>query len=175
MTAAAAWHVHVITVSDRCASGDAADLSGPLAAKILTTAGMHVTTSIVPDGAAQVGEAITAALVDGARAVVTTGGTGVTPRDQTPEGTRPLLAAELPGIAEELRRRGALSVPAALLSRGLAGVAHVPGPDGGTRRGVVVNLPGSQGGVRDGLELLTPLLPHLLDQLDGGDHPRAGA
>ena len=111
----------------------------------------------------------------GARAVITTGGTGVTPRDQTPEGTRPLLDAELPGIAEELRRRGAATVPAALLSRGLAGVAHVPGPDGGTRRGVVVNLPGSQGGVRDGLDLLAPLLPHLLDQLDGGDHTGDGA
>ena len=175
VTPAAAWHVHVITVSDRCASGDAVDLSGPLAAKILTSSGFHVTTSLVPDGAAQVGEGIEAALVDGARAVITTGGTGVTPRDQTPEGTRPLLDTELPGIAEELRRRGAATVPAALLSRGLAGVVHVPGPDGGTRRGVVVNLPGSQGGVRDGLDLLAPLLPHLLDQLDGGDHTGDGA
>ena len=103
MTPAAAWHVHVITVSDRGASGDAVDLSGPLAAKILTASGFHVTTSLVPDGAAQVGEGIEAALVDGARAVITTGGTGVTPRDQTPEGTRPLLDTELPGIAEELR------------------------------------------------------------------------
>ena len=99
MTPAAAWHVHVITVSDRCASGDAVDLSGPLAAKILTSSGFHVTTSLVPDGAAQVGEGIEAALVDGARAVITTGGTGLTGRDVTPEALEPLFDKRIDGFS----------------------------------------------------------------------------
>lgn len=171
---AAPARVHVVTVSDRCASGEAEDRSGPLAASLLTDAGFAVTRSVVPDGAASVTAAIRAALDDGARAVVTTGGTGVTPRDQTPEGTRPVLVAELPGIPEELRRRGAATVTTAVLSRGLAGIAQSDtgaASDGGApRRAVVVNLPGSTGGVRDGVGLLLSLLPHLIDQLDGGDH-----
>jgi len=157
----------VITVSDRSASGERADASGPAATARLADAGFEaVHVAVVPDGAASVEAAIAAALTAGFRLVVTTGGTGVGPRDLTPEGTGPLLDAELPGVAEEIRRRGASVVPTAVLSRGLAGIAAPTGQP----HAVVVNLPGSIGGVEDGLDVLIPLMPHLIAQLDGGDH-----
>ena len=158
----------VITVSDRCARGEAEDLSGPLAARLLADAGVRAEVVVVPDGAESVRGALRAALAGGARVVLTTGGTGISPRDLTPEGTREVLARELPGLAEAIRARGAATVPAAVLSRGLAGIAA--GRDGEV---LVVNAPGSPGAVRDALAVLGPLLPHVLDQLAGGDHGRA--
>ncbi|SDB84067.1 molybdenum cofactor synthesis domain-containing protein [Sanguibacter gelidistatuariae] len=155
----------VITVSDRSAAGTRADTSGPLAAQRLTDAGYAVTTAIVPDGAAPVRAALAAAVSDGARVVITTGGTGVGPRDETPEGTAPLLTRELPGIPEALRRVGAEHTASAVLSRGLAGI--VDSAHGGA---LVVNLPGSLAAVDQGLDALLPLVDHVLSQLDGGDH-----
>ncbi|UNX56292.1 MogA/MoaB family molybdenum cofactor biosynthesis protein [Georgenia sp. TF02-10] len=155
----------VITVSDRCARGEAVDRSGPLAAALLADAGVRADVVIVPDGVASVRRAVRAALDGGARVVLTTGGTGVGPRDRTPEATAPLLVRELPGLAEAVRARGAADLPAAVLSRGLAGIAE--GRDG---EALVVNAPGSPGGVRDAVAVLGPLVPHVLDQLAGGAH-----
>jgi molybdenum cofactor synthesis domain-containing protein len=153
----------VVVVSDRCASGVAVDRSGPAAREVLEAAGHLVAeVVVVPDGEASVAGALTRALAQGADVVLTSGGTGVGPRDLTPEGTRPFVQRELPGVAEALRRRGAVDVPTAVLSRGLAGV---------TADGVlVVNLPGSPGAVRSGLEVLLPLLGHVVHQVAGGDH-----
>jgi len=161
--------VAVITVSDRCARGEAEDRSGPTAVWLLRQAGLtDVATHLVPDGVEPVRDVLRTALDDGARLVFTTGGTGITPRDLTPEGTREVLDYEVPGIAEAVRQRGTgAGVPAAALSRGLAGVASAS--DG--TRALVVNLPGSSGGVRDGLEVVLNLWRHVRSQLDGGDHP----
>ena len=150
----------VITASNRASAGVYPDRGGPLIAERLTRWGFSVSGPVVvPDGD-PVGAALREAVTQ-ADLVLTTGGTGVAPGDRTPEATRALLDAELPGIAEEVRRRGAAVSASALLSRAVAGVAG---------RTIVVNLPGSAGGVRDGLAVLGEVLDHLLDQLSGGDH-----
>jgi molybdenum cofactor synthesis domain-containing protein len=156
-----------VTVSNRAAAGIYEDKSGPVLVDALRDAGCSVDGPLViPDG-----ESVEAALRDSVAAgydvVVTTGGTGLTPGDQTPEMTRRVLDREIPGIGEALRAAGvAAGVPTALLSRGIAGLAG---------RTLIVNLPGSTGGVRDGMELLGPLLPHAVSQVHGGDHERASA
>ncbi|WP_412743958.1 molybdenum cofactor biosynthesis protein B [Krasilnikovia sp. MM14-A1004] len=155
----------VVVASNRAAAGVYADTSGPLLVAGLRDLGCDVepVPVVVPDGE-PVTEALRAAVTDGVDVVLTSGGTGVTPTDRTPEATRKLLDFEIPGIAEALRAYGRDKVPAAALSRGLAGVA------GHT---LIVNLPGSTGGARDGLAVLGPLLVHTVQQLRGGDHDRA--
>jgi molybdenum cofactor synthesis domain-containing protein len=155
----------VITVSDRSAAGVRADRSGPLLAELLAEAGAQVGEPVlVPDEPAEVTAAIRAAVESRADVVVTTGGTGLGPRDRTPEATRAVIEREVPGIAEAIRAHGLAKTPFAALSRGLAGVAG---------DSLVVNLPGSTGGVRDGMAVLGPLLEHVVTQMAGGDHPPA--
>ena len=154
----------VITVSDRCARGEREDLHGPIIVRELEALGITATAVVVPDGAGVVEVAMREAIGHGSRIVISTGGTGVSPRDLTPEGTSRVIDRELPGIAERMREAGSAASVAACLSRGIAGVT------GGPQPAFVVNLPGSLGGVTDGLAVVLPLLPHLISQMDGGDH-----
>lgn len=158
----------VITVSDRCAAGVAEDRSGPLLVQALAGAGHQVTCRVIPDGEEAVSEAVrTAVVVEGAGLVVTTGGTGVAPRDRTPEGTRLAIDRELPGVAELLRSIGLAVSPHAALSRGIAGVVDARA---GRPGAFVVNLPGSPPAVRDSIPTVLALVDHVLAQLEGGDH-----
>lgn len=158
---------HVITVSDRVSTGEREDISGLAAVELIEAAGHEVTTSTIPDGADEVEAVLRASIAAGHRLVITTGGTGLTPRDRTPEGTAPVLDREVPGLAELLRAEGARHTPFAAISRGLVGIVDA-GPDG--PGALVVNLPGSTAGVREGLDVLLPLVEHILDQISGGDH-----
>lgn len=151
----------VVTISNRAAAGVYADTGGPILVEGLASMGFAVDgPRVVPDG-----EAVETALRDAVAAaydvVLTTGGTGLSPTDRTPEMTRRVLDREVPGIAEAVRAHSLAAVPTAALSRGLAGLA------GST---LVVNLPGSPGGCRDGIAVLAPVLAHAVDQVHGGDH-----
>lgn len=154
-----------ITVSNRASAGVYEDRSGPVLVELLRSVGCDVVDGprVIPDGES-VEQALRDAVAHGYDVAVTTGGTGLTPTDQTPEMTRRVLDREIPGIAEALRAAGAAAgVPSAILSRGLAGVAS---------RTLIVNLPGSSGGVKDGMNVLRPILVHAVDQIRGGDHVR---
>ncbi len=151
----------VVTVSDRSHGGLRHDASGPLLASLLTDLGFVVSdVVVVPDEVAAVALAVREAAT-GHDLVVTTGGTGLSPRDVTPEAVLPLLDRQIPGIAEALRLENRLAVPTTILSRAVAGTID---------RCVVVTLPGSTGGVRDGVAVLAPVIGHALAQLHGGDH-----
>jgi molybdenum cofactor synthesis domain-containing protein len=152
----------VVTASNRAAAGVYADRSGEALADGLRALGFVVEGPHVrPDDVAELEVVLRRAVASGADVVLTTGGTGLSPTDVTPEATRAVLDREAPGIAEAVRRYGEPTVPTAVLSRGLAGTAG---------RTLIVNLPGSTGGVKDGLAVLGPLLPHVVSQLRGGDH-----
>jgi molybdenum cofactor synthesis domain-containing protein len=151
----------VIVASNRAAAGVYADTSGPLLVAGLRELGCEMDDPVVvPDGA-PVRDALRQAVADGVDVVLTSGGTGINPTDRTPDVTRELLDYEIPGIAEAIRAHSRDKVPAAALSRGLAGVAG---------RTLIVNLPGSTGGARDGLAVLGPILRHTVEQIRGGDH-----
>ncbi|TNC28130.1 molybdenum cofactor biosynthesis protein MoaE [Amycolatopsis alkalitolerans] len=153
----------VIVASNRAASGVYADTTGPVIVDWLTERSFDVTEPVVvPDGE-PVGQALRTCLNDDVDVIITTGGTGISPTDRTPDETAAVLDHQLPGLAEAIRSAGLPKVPTAVLSRGLAGVAG---------RTLVVNLPGSRGGVKDGLGVLDGVLDHAVDQLSGGDHPR---
>jgi len=152
----------VVTASNRASAGVYPDRSGQALAEGLRALGFAVDgPHVLPDDREALAEALRQAVAGGADVVLTTGGTGLSPTDVTPEATRAVLEREAPGLAEAVRRYGEAKVPTSVLSRGVAGTAG---------RTLVVNLPGSTGGVRDALTVLGPLLPHIVSQLRGGDH-----
>lgn len=151
----------VIVASNRAAAGVYADTSGPVLVEGLRALGFDVPDPIVvPDGE-PVRNALTAAIAAGVPLVVTSGGTGITPTDRTPDVTAELLDYQVPGIAEAIRAYSREAVPTSALSRAVAGVAG---------RTLIVNLPGSRGGARDGLAVLGAIAVHAVEQLAGGDH-----
>ncbi|HEY2765070.1 MAG TPA: molybdenum cofactor biosynthesis protein MoaE [Pseudonocardiaceae bacterium] len=155
----------VVVASNRASAGVYADRTGPIIVDWLRERGYGTPDPVVvPDGS-PVRAAVSAAIADAVDVVLTTGGTGISPTDRTPEATEPLLDRSLPGLAGAIRSSGLPQVPTAVLSRGLAGVAG---------RTLVVNLPGSTGGVRDGLGVLEGVLEHAVEQLHGADHAGSG-
>lgn len=158
--------IAVITCSTRSATGERIDESGQILDAGLVEAGHEVLPRmVVPDDVDQIRAAVESAIAQGVELVVTTGGTGLTPTDVTPEAIAPMLDRTVPGISETLRAVSRHRVPTSVLSRGVAGTI-------GTT--LVVTLPGSPGGVRDGLAVLLPIIDHAVDQIAAGDHRPGG-
>ncbi len=183
--------IAVITVSDRSSKGEREDLSGPEAVRLLAEGGCDASLAdVVPDDIERIRDAVRAAARDGADVVLTTGGTGLGPRDVTPEAMDGLIAREVPGLADAIRAQGTShGIVTSALSRGRVGICEVPvpgeasgggvpsrdeGDSGGSvpavRHVLVVNAPGSPGGVRDAVAVLLPVVRHAVDQMAGGDH-----
>jgi molybdopterin adenylyltransferase len=149
----------VITISDGAFHGSRQDTSGPALIKLLQRGGFEVDSpEVVPDEKEQITNAIISAVSGGVDVVVTTGGTGVGPRDVTPQATAALIDYDVPGIAEEMRRAGVAQTPMAALSRGLAGVRE---------RTLIINVPGSPKGATESLEAVMPILGHAVQLLHG--------
>jgi molybdenum cofactor synthesis domain-containing protein len=157
----------IVVASNRAADGVYEDTSGPILVQGLASRGFDVTGPVVVHDGEEVAQALLAAVADGADLVVTSGGTGLTKLDLTPEMTSQVVEFEVPGIAEMIRAAGLAKTPHAALSRGIAGVAG---------RTLIVNLAGSTGAAKDGLAVLTAgLVEHAISQLHDGDHARPGA
>lgn len=151
----------VVIASTRAAAGCYVDRCGPLIVEWLRARGFEVADPVlVPDGPA-VAEALRVSVRQEFDVIISSGGTGLSPTDRTPEATLAVVDYQIPGLADAIRRSGLPAVPTSVLSRGVCGVAG---------RSLVVNLPGSTGGVRDGLAVLDGVVNHALDQLAGGDH-----
>ncbi len=158
------FRARVITCSTRAAAGTWDDTSGPIIVSGLRDLGLNVGDPVVVADGDPVLAALRDAVSEGFDLVVTTGGTGHTPRDLTPELTRKVIDRESPGLAEAIRNYGvAHGVPTAIVSRGIAGLAATT---------LIINAPGSSGGAKDTVAALSPVLLHTLDQIAGGDHTR---
>src|ERR1700737_2230818 len=156
----------VLIASTRAAAGQYEDRCGPIIVDWLRQSGVSLPAPVVVADGTAVSEALRAAIAETPDVVITSGGTGISPTDATPEATAGVLDYEIPGLADAIRRSGLPKVPTAVLSRGICGVAG---------RTLVINLPGSPGGVSDGLAVLAGVLDHALDQLRGKDHIRLRA
>lgn len=154
----------VITVSDEISKGMDGNRAGQLAVELFGRHDVQTDLMVVPDDVEQIRAAIVGAIAAGSRVVVTSGGTGIGPTDLTADAVAPLLSYLVPGVCEEIRRRGATTVASALVSREVAGVIL------GEPSTFVLTAPGSRGGVRDAIEVLGPLAAHIVGQLDGAGH-----